>query len=150
MLTNSKRNITQHKTIRHLNRKCHLINSNRLRFLPPAPVAHNAARLPTCNTSQSYRVSHQSHTVCIPDSFLLTKNKRRVKCAVSKHGMLKNGGQKPWTEFIGTPTCIHFFGSLPVPRAKVAKSTASEFVEFYGISVDQEARKHTKRNHVLQ
>ena len=83
--------ITAHKTIRHGNRKCHLINSDRLRFLPPALVAHNAARLPKCNKSQSYVMSsHQSHTVCIPDS--------------DQHGMLKNGGQKPWTRFIiGTP-----------------------------------------------
>ena len=46
--------MTAHKTIRHRNRECHLINSDRLRFLPPVPVAHNAARLPTCNKSQSH------------------------------------------------------------------------------------------------
>lgn len=75
--------ITAHKTIRHRNGKCRLINSDRLRFLPPALVAHNAARLPKCNKSQSYTdiYSHQSHTV-----------------------WLKNGGQKPWSRFIiGTP-----------------------------------------------
>ena len=55
--------MTAHKTISHRNRKCHLINSDRLRFLPPVPVAHNAARLPKCNKSQSYIQSSKSHSV---------------------------------------------------------------------------------------
>lgn len=106
--------MTAHKTISHRNRKCRLINSDRLRFLPPVPVAHNAARLPKCNKSQSYTVI------------------KVTQCAFQIHH---------WN----SRTCIHFFGSLPVPRAKVAKSTASEFKEFNGISADQQARKHAKQ-----